>query len=168
MDVFYTIGFVSAGFVLGAVRIGLFGFCLGMCASLVPLPFVVSNRIRSLFGAVGPTDSWVGNYGLWMTVVGGSEIALFAVTIDVISVEYADPAVVEQLTVAASAVLAVGYILVLLVLLLVVLPRGFDWGDWYDRRTVGLIVGGILWYHAGTVLLSPYAFDWLMIFWRLV
>ncbi len=168
MDASHAIGFVSAEFALGAARIGVFSLCLGLCASLVPVPFVVSQRIRSLFGAVGPTDSWAGNYVLWVTAVGGGEIAVFALTVDVIAVEYADPAAAERLTVAASAVLVVGYVLALLALLLVVLPRGFDWDDWYDRRAIGLIASGVLWYHAGTVLLSPYAFDWLMGISRLV
>lgn len=162
MGITQMIGFVSVEFVLGAVRIGAFGLCLGLCASLVPVPFLVSHRIRSLFGAVGPTDSWAGNYVLWVTVIGGGEIALFALTVDVIAVEYTDPAVIGQLTVAASAVLVAGYILGLLALLVVVFPRlGFDWTEQYDRRTIGLLVSVVFWYHAGTVFLSPYAFDWL-------
>lgn len=157
------VGFVSADFAFGAIRIGTFSLCLGLCASLVPVPFVLSHRIRSLFGSIGPIDSWAGNYVSWMTVIGGGEITLFAITVDVIAVEFTDPTVVDQLTVAASAVLVAGYILVVLALLLVVVPhiKG-DWSDQYDRRTIGLLTGGVLWYHAGTVLLSPYAFDWLL------
>ncbi|RRJ33588.1 hypothetical protein [Halocatena pleomorpha] len=163
MDVVQVVGFVSTDFALGTIRIGAFSLWLGLCASLVAVPFLLSTRIRSLFRRIGPFSGWVGNYTVWMTVIGGGEIALFAFAADVIAVEYADPAVVERLITTASAVLVVGYVLLLLVLLLVVLPRlGINWPEQYDRRTVGLIVGGVLWYHAGTVLLSPYAFDWLM------
>lgn len=169
MDISQMVGFVSVEFALGAIRIGAVSLCLGLCASLVPAPFVMSHRIRSLFGTVGPSDSWAGNYLLWMMVIGGGEIAVFALTVDVIAVEYADPAVIEQLTLTASAVLVAGYILVLLALLVVVFPRlGIDWADRYDRGTIGLVTSGVLWYHAGTVVLSPYAFDWLLSLSRVV
>ncbi len=162
MGIVQIVGFVSADFAYGTIRIGMFSLWLGLCASLVAVPFLVSNRIRSLFGRVGPFGGWAGNYVVWMTMVGGGEIAVFALTVDVIAVEYADPAVVEQLIRTASAGLVAGYVLVSLALLLVI-PR--FWSGWparYDRRTISLVIGGVLWYHAGTVLLSPYAFDWLL------
>lgn len=154
--------FVSAEFALGAIRIGVLGLCLGLVGSLVPAPFVVSRRLRGLFGAVGPADSWVSNYVLWVTVIGGGEIAVFGVLVDLIAVEYANPTVVQQLTVTSSVVLLVGSILLSCVLALVVLPWLGIWDHEVDRRTVAVVIGVILWYHAVTVLLSPYAFDWLL------
>lgn len=161
MGVTYVLAFVSLEFITGAFRVGVIGLGLGLFASLVLLPFpFLGSRLRSLFVAVGPADRWEGNYLPLMTIIGGGEIALFALTVDVIAVEYSDPAVVEQLTLSASVVLLLGY-MVVLGLIPFLLPRlGIDWDDnGYDARTVGIVGGALLWYHAGTILLSPYAFD---------
>lgn len=157
-----VIGFVSVEFALGAVRIGVFSLCLGLCSSIVAVPFMVSKRLRGLFDAVGPVGSWVGSYVFWVTVIGGGEIAVFAVTADLIAVQYADPVVVKQLTATASAVLVVGFVLVLCLLALVLLPWLGLLDHQPDRRTVAVVTGVVLWYHIVTVLLSPYAFDWLL------
>lgn len=161
MGVTIVLAFVSPEFISGALRVGVIGLGLGLVASLVLVPFLfLGGRLRSLFVAVGPADRWVGNYLLVMTIIGGGEIALFALTVDVIAVEYSDPAVVEQLTLYASVALLLGYIVVL-GLIPFLLPRlGIDWDEnGYDARTIGLVGGALLWYHAGTILLSPYAFD---------
>lgn len=161
MSVSNVLAFVSPEFISGAFRIGVVSLGLGLFASLVLIPFLfVGRRLRSLFVAVGPADRWVSNYLLVMTILGGGEIALFALTVDVIAIEYSDPAVVEQLTLAASVALLLGYIVVL-GLIPFLLPRlGIDWDEnGYDTRTVGIIGGALLWYHAGTIILSPYAFN---------
>lgn len=163
MVVPYVLAFVSLEFIRGALRIGVISLGLGLLASLVLVPFLLNGRLRSLFATVGPTDHWMGNYPIIMTIVGGGEIALFALTVELIAIEYANPATVEQLVLSASVALLLGCILVLSLLPLVVFPRlGIDWDrNGYDARTIGLVCGAVLWYHAGTILLSPYTFDWI-------
>lgn len=157
------IAFVSMEFVVGALRVGILSLGLGFLASFVVVPFLVSPRFRSLFATGGPVDHWVGNYLLVMTVIGGGEIGLFAVTVNLIGIQYANPAVVEQLVQSVSIALFLGYVAVLWLVPIVFLPRlGIDWDDnGYDLRTIGLVSSAVLWYHIGMVLLSPYAFDWL-------
>jgi hypothetical protein len=162
--------FVSAEFAVGAFRVGLISLGLGFLASFVLFPFLVGHRFRSLFATVGPTDYWMGNYILIMTIIGGGEIGLFALTIDLIGVEYANPAVVEQFVLYASVALFLGYVTVSWLLALVVLPRlGIDWDENdYNLRTVGLISAAVLWYHVGMVLLSPYVFALLAPIYRII
>lgn len=156
-----VLAFVSPEVAGGAIRVGVISLGLGLFASLVPVPFLLGRRLRSLFETVGPTDRWAGNYLIIMTIIGGGEIALFALTVDVIAVEYADPAVVERLVLSASVALLLAYIILLSMITFVVLPRLGIWNEHaHDARTIGGVGGAILWYHAGTVLLSPYAFDW--------
>lgn len=162
MGVPNVLTFVSPEFISGALRVGVISLGLGLFTSLVPVPFLVGRRLRSLFAVVGPADRWVDNYLLVMTIIGGGEIALFALTADVIAIEYSDPALIERFIQFASVALLLGYIVVLGLISLVVLPRlGIDWDEnGYDGRTIGLVGGALLWYHAGTILLSPFAFDW--------
>jgi hypothetical protein len=157
------IAFVSMGFVVGALRVGIISLGLGFLASFVLLPFLVGHRLRSLFTTVGPTNHWVSDYLILMTLIGGGEIGVFALTVDVIGIEYANPIVIEQLVLYASVALCLIYVTTLCLIPLVVLPRlGIDWDEHdYNMRTVGLITTAVLWYHLGTVLLSPYVFDLL-------
>jgi hypothetical protein len=155
--------FVSAEVAVGALRVGIIGLGLGFLASFVLLPFLVGHRLRSLFATVGPTNHWASDYFVLMTVIGGGEITVFAVTVNVIGIQYANPMVVEQLVLYASVALFVGYVVALCLLPLVILPRlGIDWDkNAYDVRTIGLVCIAVLWYHVGTILLSPYVFDLL-------
>lgn len=155
--------FISPEVAVGAIRVGIISLGLGFLASFVLLPFLVGHRLRSLFATIGPTNHWASDYLILMTVIGGGEIAVFAVTVNVIGIQYANPMVVEQLVLYASVALFVGYIVALCLVPLLVLPRlGIDWDENdYDLRTIGLVCIAVLWYHIGTILLSPYAFDLL-------
>jgi hypothetical protein len=164
------IAFVSVEFVVGALRVGIISLGLGFLASFVLLPFLVGHRLRSLFTTVGPTNHWVSDYLILMTLIGGGEISVFALTVDLIGIEYADPMVLEQLILYASVALCLVYVTTLCLIPLVVLPRlGIDWDkNDYDVRTIGLVITAVLWYHIGMVLLSPYVFDLLAPVYRVI
>lgn len=155
--------FVSPDVAVGAVRVGILSLGLGFLASFVLLPFLAGHRLRSLFETVGPTSHWASDYFISMTVIGGGEIAVFAIIVNVIGIQYANPMVVQRLVLYASVALFLGYVITLCLVPLLVLPRlGIDWdGNGYDPMTIGLVCIAVLWYHIGTILLSPYAFDLL-------
>lgn len=155
--------FVSTEVAVGAVRVGIISLGLGFLASFVLLPFLAGHRLRSLFATVGPTNHWASDYLISMTVIGWGEIAVFTFTVNVIGIEYANPMLTEQLVLYASVALFLGYVITLCLVPLLVLPRlGIDWDENdYDLKTIGLVGIAVLWYHIGTVLLSPYVFDLL-------
>lgn len=151
------LAFVSVEFLTSALRLGVVSLLLGAGSSLVLAPLLLSRRLRSLFTAVAPGGHWIGAYVLIMTMIGGGEIWLFALTLNVLQIELTDP---TTLVLAASVVLFLIYIVVLFLVPISVLPRLADWDEnGYDRRTIGLIGASVLWYHAGMILVSPYAFD---------
>lgn len=157
MDSVAPFTFVSSEFLTGALRLGIISLVLGAGSSLVLAPFLLASRLRSLFAAVAPGGHWVGGYILIMTIIGGGEIWLFALTLNVLQIELTDP---TTLVLAASVVLFLIYVAVLWIVPIHVLPRLTDWDEHgYDGRTIGVIGVSVLWYHVGMILVSPYAFD---------
>ncbi|WP_330631973.1 hypothetical protein [Halocatena halophila] len=154
-------GFISPTIGIGIARVLLLGILLGLPATALLTPFLLSNRFRSLFRAVGPTRTLAVNYLVWLWLFGGLQIGLFGTGIALLAVEIADPDQLQQLMRVATAGLAIGYPLCVFAGIRYVLGAfGIDWKPHgYDRKTIGVLVGAIVWYQAATVIVSPYAID---------
>ncbi len=154
-------GFISPTIGVGIVRVLLGGLLLGLPASALLTPFFLSDRFRALFRAAGPTGTFAVNALLWVWLIGGLQIGLFGTGIGLLAVEIAAPDQRFQMMRIATAGLAIVYPLCVIVALRVASgPLGIDWNTHrHDRRTIGILVGAVVWYQVATVVISPYAID---------
>lgn len=124
---------------------GLYGWCIGVLWS----PFLLSARVRSLFGSLPPSD-WYWNYALWIPLPAAVWGFLFGAGLST-SRDVLSPGNASELYAAGvdGIVVATAVSLVLwpAVLLYALPERGIDWDpENYSPTTVLLVATSVVWY----------------------
>lgn len=135
---------VYTGMFLGAVG-WLYGWLVGVLCS----PFLLSERVRSLFAAV-PPRGWVANYALWIPLPAAVFGFWWGFGMS-FSRDVLDPGTAAPLYAAGMDGLVLATLISAVLwpaMLLYVLPRrGYDWRPEDDEaRSLLVVLGGLAWY----------------------